>query len=170
MKLRRLSLMCVLVLLVPAILVMPVSAGKPATQFTASVTNVVLENIVIYDTGQASHYDFVLKGDVDCDDDRLDGELVWPMTGITALSNPRTDLTTWTYWGPARGKWSIVTSAPGEPLSGWEGTAELTPFTTLFKESIKWHAHGNGFGIYKNLHVEWESEANSNLLTGSISR
>jgi hypothetical protein len=53
--------------------------------------------------------------------------------------------------------WRLVTSAPGEPLSGWEGTARFQPWTHPARwpsAVMAWYT-GTGFGAYKGVHIEW---------------
>ena len=149
MKMRRLSLVLVLVLLAALLLVVPVQAGRTVTAFVHVPVHLI--GVVFADeswTGPVLHGHYVIKAWVD-GGPKLAGELTWTCQEVSVTPNPHDPNG---FWGTAPGTWKIIISAPGQPLSGWEGTVSHPP-AKQGHENL--YARGNGFGMYKNMHIEW---------------
>ena len=152
MKTRRLSLVLMLVLLTALLVVVPVQAGRTVTQvqFWPVDDPSWTGELPYRETGAVGHYVWSLEGPVEGSDPRVEGNLSWTMQGPTVWPNPHPCAPD-AYWGPLDGTWRLVT-----PEGGWEGTCRVP----VWCDPVKWPdspmtARGNGFGAYKNMHIEW---------------
>jgi hypothetical protein len=158
MKLRRITMVCWLVLLVTAVLVVPVSAGKTVTPISFVFNTTIYGECPVWtQTGNVVHWEcsFVLDLKSLGADMRLDGAIFTEtIKGASLLQHPQFDFGG-AGWGAVEGKWRIVTSAPGDTTSGWEGVVSCGPWT----DPAKWpnayivRYSGTGFGIYKNTRI-----------------
>ncbi len=153
MKAHKLSLILALVVLSVMLLAAPVQAGRTVTTFVDVPVRFTNSEVVNYRwSGTVSHADYITWLTVESDDPRLAGELTWVCHEITVTQNPQYAL--WD-WGNAPGTWRLVTSTEGGVSSGWEGTVSHPP-NKEGPEGENLYARGNGFGMYKNMHIEWE--------------
>jgi hypothetical protein len=174
MKLRKLSMMCALVLLT-AVLVVPVSAGKTVTPIAFKWSNLVSVVCPPEDwplTGKVQHFGCTIGAVLKSygDDMRLDGaSLTESIKGATSLSNPHPN-PTGGGWGAVTGNWRIVASAPGVSESGWSGVLNCNPWS----DPLKWpdaalvRYHGTGFGIYKNTSIDFSGFAPPTVAWGDV--
>jgi hypothetical protein len=157
MKLRRLVMMCALVLVTLIMVAIPSSAGKGATPISATLLNPDWgQYINPKDAGVTLHARVIFTAILASSDDRLNnGVFSWDTQGLQ-VPNPNINIPD-SFWGPSNGVFRIVTSLPGEPESGWEGTMSIYPQanTDKYPRSYATHAVGNGFGIYKGLHIKF---------------
>jgi hypothetical protein len=150
------------VLAVSAVQVSPVTADKKGvTEFQAPLTNETTLRFDVVQTGSMFHYLFVNSYKIAGGGPMLEGGtfvLTFKLTDVPANSQYSP---TW-FSGPWNVKWRIVTSGAGEFETGWEGTAHSVPGSMLFTGT------GNGFGEYKNMHVQFTYVEGSLLAEGEI--
>jgi len=153
MKTRRLSLVLMLVLLAALLVVAPVQAGRKVASFTFHCNGSVVWSW--RDTGSATHFLIVIAGPTVDGDARVTGNLTWNLLATGVWPNPHNaNSMPGTVWGPGTGNWRLVTP---DGLSGWEGTVGTQPQTdpAKWQDANVWRAKGNGFGVYKNMRIEW---------------
>ena len=158
MKTRRLSLVLMLVLLTALLLVAPVQAGRAVTGFTFTIPGADWDWDTIVstwrDTGPVDHFVVVIKAKVSSANQKLNGGKLTLTLQDHCVTPNRHDIGG--CWGPAPGKWQIVASAEGGALSGWEGTTSGGPWTDpRFPRMHILNGSGHGFGVYKNMHIDW---------------
>ena len=157
MKMRKLSMLCALVLLAAAVLVLPVQAGRTVTPFTFQQTGVTVDFPYYVVTGAIDHLVMVMQGTVVSTEPRLNGgTLTSVLHGVGVYPNPH-NVIGGSSWGPIPGTWQIITTGPGVPPSGWEGICQVHPWSYPAKspDVMVVRATGNGFGAYKGTHIEW---------------
>jgi len=171
MKVHKLFSVVLLVVCSAMLLAAPVQAGRATTPVTFQITDMSI-GYTERMAGPISQRVWLIEGPVASDDGRLVGYLTWNLYVTCVWPNAHNasappDLV----WGPVSSDWQIVTSAPGEPLSGWRGTAHTRPQIDPAKwEGINnYRATGNGFGLYRSLHIEWRLDPNDMIFVGEIS-
>ena len=167
MKVHRLSFLLALVLLSSVLLAAPAQAGPTASSFVFSIEDVSVAFSQEH-TGPVSHRTWLLTGQTVSDDDRLHGAMTIVIHVMCVWPNAHNDETVpeGYVWGPAALKWEIVTSAQGEPLSGWRGTGRTAPQVSEKWEDLLdiYYGQGSGFGIYRGMHIEWRADLAEGLI------
>lgn len=171
MKLRKLSMLCVLVLLATAMVVAPVQAGKTVTPFTFEFDwdTAVITEVRTY-TGVMFHSDWSMTAIMISTEPKVgSGELFMELQGAILPDHPHSlpeCLKGAGCWGPGPGTFRIVVPpSTGQPESGWEGTVRLNPWA----DPSKWPNSGlvtftgNGFGLYKNMHITFTSNGSGEI-------
>jgi hypothetical protein len=161
MKLRRLALMCVLLLLAMAMTVVPVQAGKKATDFTFTLDQEQVTSWEQRQTGAIWHYTIGLSYVIVGGGNKLDGGILNITFKTTDRSSCSIDVCPHWTSGPWHAKWQITN--PSKPGTGWEGTGVSRPGTQFFTFT------GKGFGEYQKMHIVWTYVEGSLTGNGEIS-
>jgi hypothetical protein len=156
MKLRRLVMMCVLVLLALAMVVVPVAAKKNVATITFRMYDynevytpplgVPTGSIIFYyGVGDGTIADFVAS------DPTISLSGAQLHTEFQAPCHPTTGTC------PVPGKFRIVDAA--DPQSGFEGNNNMRPWVDLVKwpNAGYWYFKGTGFGKYKHMSIEFST-------------
>jgi hypothetical protein len=153
MKLRRLSLVCAMLLLVMTMLVLPVQAGgPPKTTFIAYNTSFDYFTSVCTYTGKSSHCINSFGEGIGADDARFTGSL----TAVAHCSGPGLNhpQATEIGWGPCDGTWRLDVPVLG---GWWEGQLSALPQADYRNGGIA-RGIGKGYGAFKGLTVEWHQD------------
>lgn len=152
MKVRRMSLVVVLVLLSAILLAVPVQAGRNMSQFTFHLTRIDVDYFIPREnTGAVFLFAWGIAGPVEgSGDNRVNGTFTWDVKSTTILPNSHYDAANYG-WGPGTGTWRIASE---DGFSGWEGNSIAFALGDL-KPSNPFRARGVGFGKYKNMQIEW---------------
>jgi hypothetical protein len=156
MKLRRLSLVVVLVALSAILLAAPVQAGRSVTPFRFGFQecNVPVDpgySFTERNSGPVVHLTFDMWGTVTGSDPRVTGYFTLESIGPIVVPNPHnTDVA---FWGPGDGTWCLA----GPNGSGWKGSSHVHAQNDMAKwpDSFLVRAKGVGYGDYEGLRIEF---------------
>ena len=160
MKLHKLSSIIILVLLSAILLAAPVQAGRTVIPFTFGWTDIYADFLSYRIVGTVEQFSYIFTATIVSEEPRLDGAKLTMYGYCTRqLDSPHPpDPALGGGWGPTYGTWSIITSAEGEPASGWQGVSHIPPQGEPARWPdfvLQYRASGNGFGEYKNTRLTY---------------
>jgi hypothetical protein len=147
MKVRRLSLIVVLVVLSAILLAAPVQAGRAVTEFVAWNTSIAFEWST-RTTGGVVHGSNSFVEGITSSDPKFQGTLTSHYECIGSEGHPQS---TADYpWGPCNGVWRLEVPGSG---GWWEGNAKGMPQSDFRVYCAR--ATGKGYGAFAGMKVEW---------------
>jgi hypothetical protein len=170
MKLRKIAIICSLVILALCMMVVPVAAGKLVKYFTWQPNgDPTTWTWVTKETGVTTHWIITIEGTVMSDIPELNNGTYHIDADCSTRVNPNPNGDSG-LWGSCRSKWRIDTAAGVAQDSGFEGVSSALPMamSDKFPRGALEHASGTGFGAYKNMSIKFGGELWVIPYTGEI--